>query len=163
MNTQLKSRFSRLIPSRESRAFHVSRNAVYTPDKFETYNDWFYFIHVDHYLRWIHAVSMVIGFFLYFIAAYKLWIFGFKLDTFATFFVGMFFFYFLPLISHYIYDGGSAKSTPDKFHSTLIPVIHINVMTLFGTYDSWLRKFIVKYPFTTEAWQLEEKQNVRRY
>lgn len=161
MKTYLICKFSRLIPSRESRQFHMARNAIYTADKFESYNDWFYFIHVDHYLRWIHAVSMVIGFFLYFISAYKLWIFGFKADTVITFFIGMFFFYFLPLISHYIYDGGSAKSTPDKFHSTLIPVIHINVMTLTGTYDSWLRKYIQKYPFTTEAWQLEEK-NVRR-
>lgn len=162
MKTYLKCRFSRLIPNSESRQFHMARNAVYTPDKFQSYNDWFYFIHVDHYLRWIHAVSMVIGIFLYFISAYKLWIFGFKADTIITFFIGMFFFYFLPLISHYIYDGGSAKSTPDKFHSTLVPVIHINVMTLFGTYDSWLRKFIEKYPFTHEAWQLEEK-NVRKF
>lgn len=156
MKSYLKCKFSRLIPNSESREFHRSRNAQYTPDKFQTYNDWFYFIHVDHYLRWIHAVSMVIGFFLYFISAYKLWIFGLKADTVITFFVGMFFFYFLPLISHFIYDGGTAKSSPDKFHSTLIPVIHINVMTLTGTYDSWLRKFMLKYPFTKEAWQLEE-------
>lgn len=156
MQSYLRSKFSRLIPNSESRAFHRARNAQYTPEKFNSYNDWFYFIHVDHYLRWIHAVSMVIGFFLYFISAYKLWIFGLKADTVITFFVGVFFFYFLPLISHFIYDGGTAKSTPDKFHSTLIPVIHINLMTLTGTYDSWLRKFMVKYPFTQDAWQLEE-------
>ncbi len=163
MYTHLRSKHSRLFPSRESRAFHIARNAKFTPDKFENYNDWFYFIHVDHYLRWTHAISMMVGFFLYFISAYKLWIFGLKLDTVLTFFFGMFFFYFLPLISHYIYDAGTAKSTPDKFHSTLIPVIHINVMTLTGSYDRWLRKFVEKYPFAHEAWALEEKENVRRF
>ncbi len=84
-----------------------------------------------------------------------------NLEVVIIFFSGMFFFYFLPLISHFIYDGGTAKSTPDKFHSTLIPVIHINLLTLTGRYDNWLRNYIQKYPFTVEAWELEER-NVRK-
>lgn len=137
----------------------MKRNEQFTPDKFQTYNDWFYFIHVDPFLRWVHAIGMMIGCILYYFSAYQLWLTGFGLSVVVKFLIGVFFFYFLPLISHYIYDGGSAKSTPDKFHSTLIPVIHINLLTLTGTYDKWLRKFIVKYPFTVEAWQLEEKGN----
>lgn len=154
----LQPKFSRLIPNQESRAFHMERNQKFTADKFQIYNDWFYFIHVDPIIRWIHAVGMVLGFILYYFSAYEWWIAGFSTSVVAKFFVGVFFFYFLPLISHYIYDGGSAKSTPDRFHSTLIPVIHINLLTLTGRYDKWLRKFIQKYPFTVEAWQLEEKE-----
>jgi hypothetical protein len=160
MKAKLISRFSRLLPTAETKSFHLKRNAEYTPDKFLSYNDWFYFIHVDPYLRWVHASGMMIGILFYIVAAYNVWIFGLRLSAGFQVMTGVFFFYFLPLISHYFYDGGSAKSTPDKFHSTLIPVIHINLLTLTGTYDQWLRKFIQKYPFTVEAWQLEEK-NVR--
>lgn len=154
----LQSKFTRLIPSQESRAFHTNRNLNFTVDKFQTYNDWFYFIHVDAIIRWIHAIGMVLGFILYYFSAYEWWIAGFSTSVVIKFLIGVFFFYFLPLISHYIYDGGSAKSTPDRFHSTLIPVIHINLLTLTGRYDKWLRKFIQKYPFTVEAWKLEEKE-----
>ena len=153
----LQPKFARIIPNSESRKFHMDRNEVYTPDKFQNYNDWFYFIHVDPFLRWVHALGMVTGFILYYFSAYELWLTGLSLSVVVKFLLGVFFFYFLPLISHYFYDGGSAKSTPDKFHSTLIPVIHINLMTLTGTYDKWLRKFILKYPFTVDAWKLEEK------
>lgn len=161
MRSYLISKHSKLIPTSESREFHRKRNAEFSPDKFQSYTDWFYFIHIDHYMRWFHAISMVIGCSLYIISAYKLWIFGLKADTVITFFTGMFFFYFLPLISHFIYDAGSAKAGPDKFLPTFIPVIHINFMTLTWTYDSWLRKFIEKYPFVIEAWQLEERTSNR--
>lgn len=161
----LDSKFTRLIPSRESRAFHVERNRIYTIDKFESYNDWFYFIHVDPFTRWIHAIGMVLGSIFFYFMGYEFWLTGFSLSVFLKYLAGVFFFYVLPLISHYIYDGGSAKSTPERFHSTLIPVVHINYLTLTGQYDKWLRKFIEKYPFTREAWQLEEKEgssSVRR-
>lgn len=157
MSMLLTPKSARLIPSPETKQFHRERNDKYTPDKFEKYNDWFYFIHVDPFLRWIHAIGMMIGLIMYFYSGFELWIFGMTVGVVVKFFTGVFFFYFLPLISHYIYDGGTAKSTPDRFHSTLIPVIHINLLTLTGQYDKWLRKFIVKYPFTVEAWQLEER------
>lgn len=158
MKTRLTPRKTRIVPSRESRNFHFKRNAQYSPDKFETYNDWFYFIHVDPIVRGIHAFGMVFGFIFYFFSAYTIWIRGFGWDAIVQFLSGAFFFYFLPLISHYTYEGNAAKATPDKFLSTLIPVIHINLLTLTGTYDHWLRRFIQKYPFTMEAWDLEEKK-----
>lgn len=158
MKKVLIPRSARLIPSRESLRFHRERNATYTFDKFETYNDWFYFIHIDPFLRWIHAVGMMIGIFFYSISLLGFWVYGWSTAPILHFFAGAFFFYFLPVISHYIYDGGTAKSTPDKYHSTFLPVVHINLMTLTGTYDRWLRKFVEKYPFTREAWELEERE-----
>lgn len=158
MTMFLVPKSARLIPTAQSRKFHQERNDKFTPDKFKQYNDWFYFIHVDPFLRWVHAVGMTIGLILYFFSAYEFWIFGMTLGVVTKFLIGAFFFYFLPLISHYIYEGGGDKPTPDKFLTTLIPVIHINLLTLTGQYDKWLRVFIVKYPFTIEAWQLEERE-----
>lgn len=153
------SKQSRLVPTKSSKDFHRERNARYSPDKFQTYNDWFYFIHVDPYVRWIHAFGMIVGIFLYIISLYEFLIFGFGFAPVLKFFLGMFFFYFLPLISHHLYDGGEIKTPASKLIPTLIPVIHINFLTITGRYDQWLRKFIKKYPFTVEAWQLEEKEN----
>lgn len=157
MKTQLIPKSTRLLPNKSTRLFHLERNRAYGPEKFQKYNDWFYFIHIDPIIRWWHGLGMMIGIILYFFAALDAWIFGFGMAMVTKVLAGVFFFYFLPLISHYIYDGGTAKSTPDKFHSTLIPVIHINLLTLTGQYDRWLRKFIEKYPFVVEAWNLEEK------
>lgn len=158
MTNHLIPKSSRLLPSKASRQFHLERNRKYGPDKFQCYNDWFYFIHIDPILRWWHGLGMMTGIIFYIFAALDLWVFGLGLSCIIKFLVGVFFFYFLPLISHFIYDGGTAKSSPDKFHSTLIPVVHINLLTLTGSYDSWLRKFIEKYPFTKDAWDLEEKK-----
>lgn len=157
MKTILWPKHSPLIPTKESRAFHMNRNSTYTPEKFECYTDWFYFIHLDPRARAIHAFGMVVGTFLYLISLYKIIIFGLSWNLLLTLLTAAFFFFFLPLISHYIYDGGGAKSTPDKFIPTFLPVIHINIMTLTGTFDPWLRQFIKKYPFTVEAWDLEER------
>jgi hypothetical protein len=101
---------------------------------------------------------MVVGIFLYFISFYKFLIFGLTWNLFFNILIAAFFFFYLPLISHYVYDGGGAKSTPEKFIPTFLPVIHINLMTLTGKFDPWLREFIKKYPFTVEAWKLEEKK-----
>lgn len=158
MQMFLKPRSSRLIPTAESRKFHRERNDKFTPDKFEQYNDWFYFIHVDPFLRWVHAIGMMIGLLMYFYSGFEFWIFGITVGVVIKFLSGAFFFYFLPLLGHYFYEGDALKSPPDKLLSTFIPVIHINVLTLTGQYDKWLRKFIKKYPFVVEAWQLEEME-----
>jgi hypothetical protein len=157
----LVSKFSKPLPTIETKEFHMGRNRRYCPSDFESYNDWFYFIHIDPYVRLVHAVGMFLGLFFFIISGYKLWIFGISVSSLVFFLIGTFFFYFLPLLSHSFYDGGSAIASPDKFHSTIINVIHINLMTVTGTYDLWLRKFIKKYPFTREAWALEEKEFYR--
>jgi hypothetical protein len=158
MKTELIPKATRLFPNKASRLFHAKRTAEYGPEKFQSYNDWFYFIHLDPVIRWWHAIGMGIGIIFFIFAGMHAWIFGFGLSFILKFLVGCFFFYFLPLISHYIYDGGMIISGPNKFHSTLIPVIHINLLTYTGQYDRWLRKYIEKYPFTIEAWDLEEKK-----
>jgi len=158
MRKVLVPKFSSFIPRKENREFHKERNLTYTPDHFQTYTDWFYFIHIDPYARRVHAFGMVAGVYLYVISAYKIWVFGLNLNVLLNILMAAFFFFYLPLISHYVYDGGKAKSTPKMFLPTFLPVIHINLLTLSGKYDQWLRKFILKYPFTVKAWELQEKE-----
>jgi hypothetical protein len=152
----LRPKHSRPIPDKETRAFQIARNLRYTPENFDNYTDWFYFIHIDPYTRALHAAGMVIGVSSYILSLFLFMSFGFYLDVLTALFAGAFFFYVFPLLSHYLYDGGGAKSTPDKFLPTLLPVIQINLMTLTGRFDPWLREFVKKYPFTVEAWALEE-------
>lgn len=158
MKSELIPKSSRFLPNKSTRLFHLERNLQYGPEKFQTYTDWFYFIHVDPVIRWWHALGMVLGMIFYVFAGLDAWVFGLSWFMGLKILIGACFFYFLPLLSHFIYDGGSTTSTPDKFHSTLFPVIHINLMTLTGQYDPWLRTFIEKYPFTFAAWDLTEKK-----
>jgi hypothetical protein len=155
--TILVSKYSKPLPTKQTKDFHLNRNQKYRPEDFKNYNDWFYFVHIDPYVRIVHALGMFLGLFFFTITFYKVCIFGISLSSIILFFIGTFFFYFLPLLSHHFYDGATAISSPGEFHSTIITVIHINLLTVTGTYDRWLRKFIQKYPFTKEAWELEEK------
>jgi hypothetical protein len=74
----------------------------------------------------------------------------------AYYLLGVFFFYVLGIISHLIYDKGTAKSDPKYFIPTLIPVIKLNLFTVIGMYDGSLRDFCKKYPFTIKAYELVE-------
>jgi hypothetical protein len=161
--TFLISKKSKIWPTQDTKDFHLVRNKKFQPSKFQTYNDWFYFIHIDQYVRLGHAFGMFLGLFFFTITIYKLVIFGLSINLISPLAVGTFFFYFFPLLTHIFYEGncfegGTAIAPPSKFLTTLIPVIHINLMTVSGTYDGWLRNFIKKYPFIKDAWELEEKE-----
>lgn len=145
------------LPTEANRIKHLERNQKYSHNDFESYNDWFYFIHLDPYTRMWHAFGMLIGTSFYLLSVYEIISHGLTYPFGIYLLLGAFFFYFLPLISHYAYEGGGAKADPDHLHSTFIPVIHINFLTLTGRYDEWLRGFIKKYPFVHEAWELEER------
>jgi len=82
---------------------------------------------------------------------------GWQLNTLLYYLLGVFFFYGLGVISHYIYDGGAAKSDPNFFWTTTKVVIEVNLYTILGIYDRRLRAFVNKYPFTQKAFELEEK------
>lgn len=142
---------SRFFPSKEQRNLSSQRIKEYPPEKFETYNDWFFFIHIDPVQRFIHAFGMYVGSF-FFIMIFIEWS---KL-SFLYYLLGVFFFYGLGVISHAIFDKGTAKSEPKYFITTLKDVIYFNLATTFGFYDKALRRFIKKYPFVIDAYQLEE-------
>jgi len=147
----LVPRHSRLFPSQEFREECRQRIAAHPPNRFETYNDWFYFIHIDPVQRWIHAFGMFVGTFFF---GAMLWAWSWWSLPFYG--LGVFFFYGFGVISHKIYDRGEAKSDPKYFLTTLWPVIAINLTTVLFLYDRQLRTFVLKYPFVREAFDLVE-------
>ena len=142
---------SRFFPTDEQRQQSAARVLDYPPEKFESYNDWFFYIHIDPVQRMIHAFGMYVGLF-FFVMIFIEWSY---LSIFY-YLLGVFFFYGLGVISHLIYDLGKAKSAPRYFLSTLVVVIQFNLATTFGYYDKRLRKFIKKYPFVINAYELQE-------
>ena len=142
---------SRFFPTTEQRKQSAARVQNYPPEKFETYNDWFFYIHIDPVQRMIHTFGMYVGLF-FFTMIFIDW----SYQSIYYYLLGVFFLYGLGVISHLIYDQGQAKSAPRYFLSTLIVVIEFNLATTFGYYDKKLRKFIEKYPFVKEAYELEE-------
>ena len=142
---------SRFYPSKEQRELAAKRVNSFTPEKFDAYNDWFYFIHIDPVQRLIHAFGMYVGLYL-FVMIFIEW----STLSWLYYILGVFFFYVLGIISHQIYDKGQAKSEPKYFLPTFMVVIKFNLQTTFGFYDKGLRDFVKKYPFVKEAYELEE-------
>jgi hypothetical protein len=149
---------SRLFPSPEIVARNRQIILDNPPQKFASYWDWFHFIHIDPVQRWIHLIGMIIGSYFY-VMIFIEW----SLLSWLYYLLGVIFFYGAGLISHLLYDTGAAKSDPRYFHITLWAVIHINLRTLTFTYDSWLRDFLRKYPFSSEYFKLREKSLTEAY
>ncbi len=155
MKKVLVPRHSRIFPTKLELDISESIPKKYGPEFFETYQDWFYFAHIDPVQRWIHALGMVIGYGIYIYCGY-LAINLMVIPFIIWLLVGIFFYYGSGLISHSVYDRAAGKTTPDHFGDTFGTVHRFNLETLLGIYDYSLRKFIKKYPFVTEAFDLIE-------
>lgn len=155
MKTLLIPREARFFPSKEMRIKAGRRVEHYSQDHFESLQDWFYFIHIDPAQRYVHAIGMLIGMVIY--LAQFLYLSELSLLAHLILFsVGTFFFYGLGILSHVIYDYGTAKSEPKNFLPTYPVVIKFNFLTLVGRYDQDLRRFVARYPFAKEAFDLIE-------
>ncbi|MBT3586009.1 MAG: hypothetical protein HN509_13970 [Halobacteriovoraceae bacterium] len=128
-----------------------ARMLAHPPERFETYQDWFFFSHIDPVQRFWHCLGMIIGtpMFLLLFYFWNSWSVLFYL-------LGVFFFYGFGVLSHLYYDGSKGRSEMRNFHLTTWLVIKINYWTFFGFYPKVLGKFVEKYPFTKEAFELEE-------
>ena len=155
MSKILIPRYSTLIPNKKSVDFFSGIPKKFPPEKFDKYTDWFYFTHLDPVQRIIHAYGMIFGYAIYLFCFYSLF-FNFGIMTVLIFLVGVFFYYGTGVISHKLYDNGAGKTSPEYFYETFETVHRFNFQTLFGTYDKALRKFITKYPFVMEAYDLIE-------
>ncbi len=159
MKTLLVPKNTRFFPNHGQRLLSANRNTKYTLEMFDTYNDWFYFIHIDPAQRYLHAFGMFVGTYFFILMA-----FYWGAISIIYYLLGVFFFYVLGILSHLLYDMGTARSSPKYFMQTFIPVVRINLLTTIGRYDQSLREFVKKYPFTIEAYDLEEvsKRNLIR-
>ena len=152
----LVPRATRLVPTRASRdrAFRViQRNP---PERFERYADWFYFLHLDPVLRWIHLVGMVLGTYLFY-RGYAACAAGAWISGCLTAMVGVIPFYYFGVLSHWIYDKAAAASDPAYWHVTFFTVVYINVATASGMYGTTLRRFVDRYPWVAREWDLVER------
>jgi hypothetical protein len=145
-----KPRNTKWIMDRETRAKNLKRVEAYGPEKFETYGDYFFFVHIDPIQRFWHSFGMIVGTFFFFMLFY-----AWNLWSILYYVLGVFFFYGFGVISHAYYDGHSGRSEAKFFHITTPVVIKINLLTLTGLYQWYLKKFISKYPFTVEAFDME--------
>lgn len=146
----IRPKNSKWIADDELRKFNSKRVLDYPVEKFETFEDWFYFVHIDPYQRFWHTLGMFVGTFFFFMLFYS-W----SALSFVYYPLGVFFFYVLGIISHLYYDGGNGKSDWRFFHRSTSVVIKVNTLTFFGLYPLSLAKFIKKYPFVLEAYDLE--------
>ena len=150
---------TRWIPTPESRAICKKIISAYPPERFEKYTDYFVFVHFDPVQRFWHWVGMLIGTSSFVALAFHWNRFPQNLIYYV---LGVFFFYGFGVLSHTAYDDGTGKTQPRRFLETFPTVIHFNVLTLLGRYPVFLEKFIEKYPFAIEAWDLIPLSEYRR-
>lgn len=148
-------RTTRLVPTRATRDRCYRRIVDHPPERFDSYHDWFYFLHVDPVQRWIHLVGMLLGTWVFYRAALAA-LGGSYAWAVALWVIGCGPFYGFGVLSHWIYDRGAAESDPAYWHITLFSVIYINLATMTGQYGRTLRAFVGRYPWVAEVWELRE-------
>ena len=148
-------RNANLTPTTDQRRNNQKRIEGLSSQNFKKYSDYFFFIHIDPYLRFWHWTGMLIGlyfFTLLFIGLPSSWSLAL-----AKLSLGIFFFYGLALVAHYLYDGGAAKTEPGHFIDSTPTIIYINLLSGIGLYQKRLQRFIAEYPFTVKAFDLIER------
>lgn len=156
----IRPRRSKWIPTHADRKFAQDRVARWGPEHFETYAEYFFSIHLDPYLRFWHSIGMIVGLIM-FSWLISNWIFfhaGWKEDL-VLYLLGVLHFYGFGIISHYIYDGGAAKTELGHFWDTTWEVVRFNTLTMTGKYQAELERFLKKYPFLIEAYDLIQIEN----
>lgn len=143
---------SKWVMDGKTRQSNQARVAKYGPEEFKTYQDYFFFVHIDPIQRFWHASGMIVGLY-FFTMLFYVW----SSWSFLYYLLGVFFFYGVGVISHAYYDGHSGRSEIKHFLTTTPVVIKINLLTLCGLYQKSLEKFIQKYPFTVEAYDMETR------
>ncbi len=146
-----KPKNSKLFINEEERQLNARRLSQYSEESFDCHKDFFYFTHIDPFQRFWHCLGMFVGLFFF-----SLLFYSWSVWSILFYFLGVFFFYGTGLLSHKYYDDNKGRSIAKYFFQTTPQVIRINLLTLFGGYQKSLQEFIDKYPFTVEAYDLEE-------
>lgn len=116
----------------------------YMPNDFETYEDYFYYLHLNQRVRYMHLVGMIGGLVLLPYAIYTL-----KWWLFVIYFV---LFYGFGYISHWIFDGVVSRTAAEAPWKSFIYATKINLMCLRPKYVKELDEaFYKKYPFVTKV------------
>ncbi len=119
-----------------------------TPKEFETYEDYFYYLHLNQHVRIMHLVGMAGGLLILPYALYTL-----EWWTFIVYFV---LFYGFGYMSHWIFDGIVSRTASEAPWKSFIYATKINLICLNPRYVKKLdRDFYNKYPFVKEVFDRE--------
>lgn len=112
------------------------------PERFDSYFDYYVFIHLNTDVVILHCVGMLLGFFFLAMAIIKMsWVYlVLHLVTFNL----------IPLVSHWIYDGLMTPTASGAPFISIWYAIRINMWYLTGRQNKIEQKFIEKYPFAEE-------------
>jgi len=146
---------ARFLPSKSDRlqAEEIVKNN--TVDKFENIQDWFFFMHINPVQRYVHSFGMLAGLPFYLMTVLAILNKDF-ISSLIYLIIATFFFHFVGVLAHIIYDNGQGQTVPKNFIAVFLTIIKINFKTITGTYDKELRRFVHKYPFTMLEHELIE-------
>ncbi len=128
------------IKATNDRLDRLGRLLQVSPDLFETYFDYYVFIHLNRQVQILHAVGMLLGF-LFFILALLKWSWGYL-------FLHLITFNLIPLVSHWMYDGIMTPTATGAKFVSIWYAIKLNMWPLSGQQHKKEQAFIKKYPFT---------------
>ena len=98
----------------------------FTPEDFENYEDFFYYLHLNNNVRYMHLIGMFGG--LIFLP------FAFYLMTWWAFAIYIILFYGFGYISHMIFDGLVSRTAAEAPWKSFIYATKINLLALQGHY-----------------------------
>jgi hypothetical protein len=117
----------------------------FKPSDFDNYEDFFYYLHLNNNVRYMHLVGMLGG--LIFLP------FAFYLMTWWAFVVYFGLFYGFGYISHYIFDGLVSRTAAEAPWKSFIYATKINLLCLRPNYVKKLdQEFYKKYPFIEDVY-----------
>lgn len=110
-----------------------------SPERFETYFDYYVYIHLNQKVQIMHVIGMLLGFLFLALAIIK-WSWVYLVLHLISFNI-------IPLVSHNLFDG---VGTPTATGAPLISIwyaIKINMWYLTGQQTKKEQEFFQKYPF----------------
>ncbi|PKL75932.1 MAG: hypothetical protein CVV27_12855 [Candidatus Melainabacteria bacterium HGW-Melainabacteria-1] len=137
-----------------SRSFRQKHIKTYQIADFDSFDDYFLYIHLNPAVRWAHAWGAVLGVILliwglYMLLAERSWI---------ALIVGVGLYYGVGFVSHYVFDGvffetgkyqqGSAASPQQTYLQSYRSLIQLILATLSGKDQALEKAFWARYPHT---------------
>lgn len=133
----------RTTASRSQKAAGIRR---YGPDVFDTWYDWFLFVHLDRGTQAVHAISMVAGLAMFPWAMIELFAWNpLPLVLFTAVYYGSGF------ASHWVCDGLVSPTVPEPMKA-YEGVLRLNFGWWLGTLPEEEEALLARYPFVREVY-----------
>ena len=114
------------------------------PEKFESYEDFFYYLHLNNDVRYMHLIGMFGGLLFLPLAIYLM-----KVWAFVLYFL---LFYGFGFLSLWIFDGIVSRTAKEAPWKSFVYATKINLICLRPSYVKRLdAEFFLKYPFVDEV------------